>query len=404
MSKVVRVQGGDYKVVVGSSVTPGNIILDTNPAGALGSQGEVRITGDLVVMGNTTVVESETLSVKDNIIEINKGETGEGVSTLGSTAGIRIDRGTEPYVELVWDENLLSRDPDTNINLPGTFKFTTSSNELIPIATNSINTFGGNLALISTGAGIITVTGTADYEQRILNYSKLNSLFEIISVRRQSGIATIEVNTLHELQNGDRIEVVCFPDATFNSEAAPVTIINSTTVTYASPGPNVLTTNFPLGIGGTVRPSAVFDDDRIPNMKAIVDYTKSSLTTFVPKKIQEQDTKVEAFDTGISGLSEITFVVDSSQRAVINNTGLSVDNINIFGNNISNFLNDNIRVDSVLSLENKATDPIATLGYVTVYSKSEPGTGGTGIYFVNTTGTDDELISKTKSLLYSLIL
>jgi hypothetical protein len=33
-----------------------------------------------------------------------------------------------------------------------------------------------------------------------------------------------------------------------------------------------------------------------------------------------------------------------------------------------------------------------------------PGTGGTGLFFVNTEGTRDELISKTKALLYSLIL
>lgn len=404
MSKVVRVQGGDYKVVVGSSITPGSIILDTNPTGALGSQGEVRITGDLVVMGNTTVVESETLTVTDNIIEINKGETGAGVSTLGSTAGIRIDRGTEPYIEFVWDENLLSRDPSTGVNLPGTFKFVNSDNELTPIATNSINSFGGNLALISTGAGIITVTGTADYEQRILDYSKLNIIFDLLSIRRQSGVATIEVNSLHNLQNGDRIDVVCLPNTSFTASFVPVTVINGTTLSYPNFGPNISVINFSAGFGGTVRPNSIIDDDRIPNIRAVADYAKASLVGFVPKKIQEQDTKVEVSDVGISGLSEITFAVDGVQKALINNTGLYVDNINISGNNISNFLNDNIRINSVLSLENKIADPVATSGYVTIYSKSEPGTGGTGIYFVNTTGTDDELISKTKALLYSLIL
>lgn len=403
MSKVVRVQDGDYKVVVGSSITPGNIILDTNPAGEFGTQGEVRITGDLIVLGNITAVQSETLTVNDNIIELNKGETGNGVSTLGTTSGIRVNRGTRPYVEFVWDESLLSRNPLTGVNTPGTFKFTTLSDQLIPIATNSINTDGGDLALISSGDGVITVTGTTDYEQRILDYANLNLLFDIISIQRQSNVAIIQVNGIHGLQNGIRVDVVCFPNSTLNTSSAFITVVNDTTISYTNNGPDIPLTALPLGTGGTVKPNAIIDDDRIPNMRAVADYATASLTSFISKKIQEQDTKVEISDNGTAD-SEIVFTVDSNSRAVINNTGLSVDNINIFGNIISNFLNDNLRVDSVLSLENKITDPIVTPGYVTLYSKSDPGNGGSGVYFVNTAGTDDELISKTRALLYSLIL
>jgi len=84
MSKVVRVQDGDYKIVTQLN---GTITLDT------GNQiGQVIVTGDLLVQGNTTTVESETMTVKDNIIYLNYGETGAGVS-LG-TAGISIERGS----------------------------------------------------------------------------------------------------------------------------------------------------------------------------------------------------------------------------------------------------------------------------------------------------------------------
>ena len=404
MSKVVRVQDGDYKIVVGSTITPGNIILDTNPAGALGVQGTVTITGDLVVNGNTTVIESETLSVADNIIFINQGETGEGVSTLGSTAGIEIDRGTEFNVSILWDENLLSRYPDSGLNLPGTFKFTNSNGDLMPIATNSINSFGGDLALIADGNGVVTVSGTSNYEERVLDYSKLNVVFEISSISRLGNIATIVTSSTHGLVNGDRADIVCFPDNSFNATFIPVTVVNDTTITYTNPGINVTTISFSPGIGGTVKPNAILDDDHIPNIRAVADYTTSALLGFASNKIQEKDTKVQTYDSDLAGVSEITFVVDSNQRAVINNTGLYVDNINVFGNIISNTVNDNIRINSILSLENKALDPIATPGYVTVYSKAEPGTGGTGLFFVNPTGTDDELISKTKALLYSLIL
>jgi hypothetical protein len=33
MSKIVRVQNGDYKIVVGAKNAPGTIYLDTNPMG-----------------------------------------------------------------------------------------------------------------------------------------------------------------------------------------------------------------------------------------------------------------------------------------------------------------------------------------------------------------------------------
>ena len=64
--------------------------------------GAVTINGDLTVTGTTTTVDSTEVTVADNILVLNSGEVGAGVS-LGS-AGIEIDRGTEFNVRLVWDE------------------------------------------------------------------------------------------------------------------------------------------------------------------------------------------------------------------------------------------------------------------------------------------------------------
>jgi hypothetical protein len=49
------------------------------------------LAGDLTVQGTTTMIETTNLEIKDNIIVLNKGDTGAGVS-LG-TAGIEIVRG-----------------------------------------------------------------------------------------------------------------------------------------------------------------------------------------------------------------------------------------------------------------------------------------------------------------------
>ena len=77
--------------------TNANITLDTD---------FVIITGNLNVRGNTTIINSNTQTITDNIITLNQGETGNGVSTLGTTSGIEIDRGTAPggNVQLIWNE------------------------------------------------------------------------------------------------------------------------------------------------------------------------------------------------------------------------------------------------------------------------------------------------------------
>jgi hypothetical protein len=74
-----------------------NITLDTDT---------VYITGNLFVRGNTSEIASNTLSITDNIITLNDGETGNGVTSLGSTSGIVIARGTAPggNVQLRWNE------------------------------------------------------------------------------------------------------------------------------------------------------------------------------------------------------------------------------------------------------------------------------------------------------------
>ena len=64
--------------------------------------GNVTIQGDLVVNGATTTVDAENVTIKDNILTLNAGETGAGV-TLGSS-GILIDRGTATDYEFKFDE------------------------------------------------------------------------------------------------------------------------------------------------------------------------------------------------------------------------------------------------------------------------------------------------------------
>lgn len=72
-----------------------NITLSTNT---------VFVDGNLVVGGNTTSVTKTDLSISDNIITVNTGEAGAGVTL--NTAGLAVDRGTQANVSIVWNETL----------------------------------------------------------------------------------------------------------------------------------------------------------------------------------------------------------------------------------------------------------------------------------------------------------
>lgn len=60
------------------------------------------VRGNLNVLGDTVSVDAEQVRVKDNIIEINKGEPGSGVTA--GTAGLRVDRGDAPSYNILFDE------------------------------------------------------------------------------------------------------------------------------------------------------------------------------------------------------------------------------------------------------------------------------------------------------------
>ena len=63
---------------------------------------DVTIQGNLTIQGSTTTIESQTVTAKDNMILLNNGETGAGVTNTYS--GIEVDRGTETNYQIVFDE------------------------------------------------------------------------------------------------------------------------------------------------------------------------------------------------------------------------------------------------------------------------------------------------------------
>ena len=188
MSKILNVNTGNYTVRVSNGNT---ITLDT------GVNGTTTLTGNLTVQGSTTTVSSTNLDITDNIIFLNKGETGGGITL--NQSGIRIDRGTYADVQILYDENITHNDPVTQTVDSGTFIFKDENNNIQGIYTNSIATGGGDLYLINSGTGVVSVSGTNAYENQITDDDDIPNK-KYVDDAITTGVQTIQVNSI---QRGD---------------------------------------------------------------------------------------------------------------------------------------------------------------------------------------------------------
>lgn len=332
-------------------------ILKINPTGIITLDSSVNVSGDLIVEGTTTTIESTELVISDNTITLNAGDTGYPEPLGGvflRTAGIIINRGNRPDALLLFDETKVFKDSQTGGQTNGAYTFANESNNLIGIYTNFVGTYNNDdLILLGsgpTGSGSITsvvsVSGTTDYEKQVFPYTGSN----------------ISTNFL----NSDNL---------------------------ANP----------------------YDDDIIPNIKSVKDYVKAYTTYNFPYKLDKAggDTEVEVSDTGSGDfISKITFTVDGLVKATIFNNRVELNSISITDNTISTtntnqdiIINPNgtgiLQILSQVNISPQA-DPATPAAGVTIYNKPE-GDGGTGIYFKNDIGTADELVSRNKALLYSII-
>ena len=94
MSKHINVSDGNFNVTVQN----GNAVID------VGAGGQLRLTGSLVVEGDTQNITSINTTITDNIILLNASETGAGVTLNSGKSGIEVERGTDPNVSWVFSE------------------------------------------------------------------------------------------------------------------------------------------------------------------------------------------------------------------------------------------------------------------------------------------------------------
>ena len=366
---------GDYNIKTGEG---SSILLDTGP-----NVGEVRITGNLIVLGETLTVEATNLNVQDNIIILNYGETGQGV-TLGYS-GVQIDRGYNidssqiAPTALLWDEanetwQIAQGTPEDGFN------YTDSKLKLSQILTDAA-TDDGDLILIGAGTGVVKVTGTMNYEQRVLDDDDVPN-------KRYVDDA-IQLNPTFQITKDDTRVIVFDKD-------------NSLPAASFSPA-----------IGPYISQPA-----------------RSEIAFIVDNRRVAVMTKDHFEMTGLTIFTEDPVVPDIEAAMSGNyNPGPTSTNLNGFENQSavviqSDNTNANIRLETngtgkvvisyAMSFEYHGS-PVTQVGSTTILYGSTPGTGTTGLSFrntrpskeldgtVNASFTTDELISKNRALLFSML-
>ena len=328
MGQFVQVSG-DYNIKSGEGAV---ITLDTG-AGV----GTTRVTGNLLVEGDTLNVSVENLNVQDNIITLNYGETGSGVTLRYS--GIEVDRGSLESVSFLWDDN------DDSWNLKQGAGYASSRLRVKEILTNP-DTDSGDLTLIGTGTGVIKVLGTTAYELQVTDDDDVPNKKYVDDA--------IQTNPTFQILRGD-------------TRAAAFDISNP-----IDPG------LFPIG-------------------PYFAQPTESVIGLAVDDNIVAQFFRNRVQLAGINFFLEdptpdTPGIPDATVLQTVNTNG----NIKLETNGTGK-----VQITYALQLDNPGTTPAAVANASLVYGGTV-GAGSTGVFFRNTV-KNDELISKSKALVFSMI-
>tara|TARA_B110000503_G_scaffold103755_1_gene154860 strand:+ start:587 stop:1852 length:1266 start_codon:yes stop_codon:yes gene_type:complete len=420
MSRVVQVYNSNYKVAVQAG---GTITLDT------GLSGKTVVNGNLEVKGTTTTVDSANVTIKDNIIILNQDEQDDKV-TLG-TSGIEIERGSGTNARWVYDEQeSWSLGGLSSGSIPaGTF-YAAMGNQRLPLSTPGIVS-GGNL-YVSTGNGVITVTGTNNYEEKIWNYA--NSVITADS----NGNVIIDDDTVPNAKAvKDYIEYVFANEfysviAQGNSSVQVIDQVHTLNNVVSISGAGNETTIRTSGQHGfttadTITISGVVSGDAIENLNGTaIQITEIVSATAFKVNVNTSGGNISNYVTNSGTISKTGFeesriklTVDGINGANFYDNRFEVEDIRVEASTITTTSSNQdlvlaapgtgtVKVRDVLEIPTSpyeydvAINPTAPTDGIKLYSKSQ-GTGKVGLYYVNSNNVNDEIISKNRSLLFSMI-
>jgi len=161
----------------------------------------VRVHGDFTVDGTTTTINTSTLTVEDNVIEVNRNVSAN--SGMPTFSGLKVNRGetstaTEQDLYWVWDESFADDGTTTHGNAGGAFTALRSQGDSSPQSDFSLVDIRANVVhAVSTSAqyadvaerfeadapmaegAVVTVGGSAEITETTTDLS--DSVFGVVS-------------------------------------------------------------------------------------------------------------------------------------------------------------------------------------------------------------------------------
>ena len=159
------------------------------------TSGDLTVTGNLTVSGTTTTVNTATLDVEDNIITLNKNQTGTPATTLRS--GIEVERGDTANAILQFNENTdkfeFSVDGGSSFtNIVGVEDASETVKGIVELATTTEATTGTDTARAVTPAGLAAHNAARSFaallDDSVSGVSKSSNTFTVTH-----GLATRDV-------------------------------------------------------------------------------------------------------------------------------------------------------------------------------------------------------------------
>ncbi len=220
--------GGD-----GIDNTSGTIAVDSTVVRTSGTQtiggaktfsSDLVVSGNLTVSGTTTTVNSETISLADNLIDLNSNFT---TGSPTENAGIRIKRGDSADVQIRWNESddkwQFTNDGSTYLDM-----LTGTQVKALFSATDS----GGD-GSFSYSDGVFTYTGPGQAEANSRIDARLSGTN---GVNYSSGVISLESNTagLGLTYNSGVLSVGAGTGITVNANDVALSASGVTAGTYGS--------------------------------------------------------------------------------------------------------------------------------------------------------------------------